>query len=78
MTENPSVRELFFVKDSVIVFFDGYEVIIRLANISEKLLAALDFERSIYTISPSSHDIHWPILEEDISVNELLKKISKG
>ena len=78
MNENPSVRELFFVKDSVIVFFDGYEVIIRLADISDKLLAASDFERSIYTISPSGHDIHWPILEEDISVNELMKKISKG
>jgi hypothetical protein len=75
MNENPSILELFFVKDNVIVFFDDYQIIIRLADISEKLLAASDFERSIYKISPSGQGVHWPILDEDISVNELVKKM---
>lgn len=52
---------------------DEKEIKIDLAKISMKLLNASDVERSMYKVSLSGYGIHWPLIDEDISVNELLK-----
>ena len=33
---------------------------------------ASDIERKIYEISPSGYGIHWPLLDEDLSIDGLL------
>ena len=58
----------------MILSIDESEIRVDLSTISEKLLAASDIERAVYKISPSGYGIHWPLIDEDISVNELVKK----
>ncbi|MEB2776755.1 DUF2442 domain-containing protein [Algoriphagus sp. D3-2-R+10] len=62
-----------FVDDRMIISVDDRKIDIDIAEISEKLLVASDMERSIYKISPSGYGVHWPLIDEDISVNELVK-----
>ena len=68
------ISEISFVDDSMILSVDEREITVKIADISEKLLVASDIERSMYKISPSGYGIHWPLIDEDISVNELVKK----
>ncbi|BAQ63631.1 hypothetical protein GM3709_396 [Geminocystis sp. NIES-3709] len=44
-----------------------------LSNISKKLLKADNTERNIYKISLSGYGIHWLIIDEDLSIDSLLK-----
>lgn len=64
---------LSFDKNQLVFKVDEKEIKIDLAKISVKLLNASDVERSMYKVSPSGYGIHWPLIDEDISVNELLK-----
>lgn len=43
-----------------------------LSEISEKLVNATDIERNLYDISPSGYGIHWPLLDEDLSIDGFL------
>lgn len=43
-----------------------------LSNVSELLLNATDEERSHFQVSPSGYGIHWPLLDEDLSIDGLL------
>jgi hypothetical protein len=44
-----------------------------MADVSEKLAKATDKERLDYKISPSGYGIHWIQLDEDLSINGLLR-----
>lgn len=57
----------------MILSVDERQIAIDIADISNKLLVASDIERSMYKISPSGYGVHWPLIDEDISVNELMK-----
>lgn len=67
------ISDLRFDRNQLILSVDEKEIKIDLAKISIKLLNASDVERTMYKVSPSGYGIHWPIIDEDISVNELLK-----
>lgn len=67
------ISDINFDKDKMIVSVDEKEVIFNIADVSNKLLVASDMERSMYKISPSGYGVHWPLINEDISMNELLK-----
>ena len=68
------ISDINFIDDRMIVTVDENDISVEIAQISEKLLAASAIERSIYKISPSGYGIHWPLIDEDISINELIKK----
>ena len=44
-------------------------------KISNKLKNATDIERAFYKISPSGYGIHWPLIDEDLSVEAILKMV---
>ncbi len=67
------ISDISFVDDRMIISVDDREIDVAIAEISEKLLVASDMERSIYKISPSGYGVHCPLIDEDISVNELVK-----
>lgn len=69
------ISEINFVDDKMILSVDEREIILDIADVSNKLLVASDIERSMYKISPSGYGVHWPLIDEDISVNELMKKL---
>jgi hypothetical protein len=44
-----------------------------LDSISQKLKSATAKKRQNFSVSPSGYGIHWPFLDEDISISTLLK-----
>jgi hypothetical protein len=51
---------------------DGVTKRFQLKNISPLLEKASEIERNTFEISPSGYGIHWPLLNEDISIDGLL------
>lgn len=51
---------------------DGRMKTFRLEAVSPLLASASELERMTYDISPSGYGIHWPLLDEDISIDSLL------
>ncbi len=54
------------------IVVDGREHCFPLADVSPRLAAASRQERERFEISPSGYGIHWPLLDEDLSVDGLL------
>lgn len=69
------ISDVSFVENKMILSVDESEIRIDLSTISEKLLAASDIERTVFKISPSGYGIHWPLIDEDISIKELIDNI---
>ena len=70
-----NISELRFEKDYLILMVDNQTIKLKLKDISRKLLKATEQERKDFKISPSGYGIHWRLLDEDLSVNGLLKLI---
>ena len=66
--------------DKVFLIFEiGNQLIkLRLSEISEKLEHASETERSKFIISPAGYGIHWPLIDEDLSINGLLRVANSG
>ena len=62
-----------FQQHMLVIEADGKRLICDLNKLSQRLLQANDEERNNYVISPSGYGIHWPALDEDVSVHALLK-----
>lgn len=58
----------------IILVVDGIEIVTSLAKLSSKLVNADQDERESFTISPSGYGIHWPLLDEDLSVDGIVKE----
>jgi hypothetical protein len=77
-TEAPAMKEYYNISDLkfedefLIVTIDGEQKRFKLKEISAALDKASEEERNNFEISPSGYGIHWPLLDEDISVGGLL------
>ena len=69
----PDSIEIFLENDQMVLHIEDHVYPVSLIGLSEKLLNATDLERSLYKISPSGYGIHWPLLDEDLSIHSLLK-----
>lgn len=56
----------------MVIDIDGEKKIFDLNTISKLLADASEKERSNFEISPSGYGIHWPLLDEDLSIDGLL------
>lgn len=68
-----NITNLKFESDYMIITIDNQTIKLRLKDISERLQNASEKERNDYKISPSGYGIHWQTLDEDLSINGLLK-----
>lgn len=66
------IKNLHFNGEYMILTIDGQEKKIKIKNISSSLVHATENERNTYEISPSGYGIHWPLIDEDISIDGLL------
>jgi hypothetical protein len=66
------IDNLSFSKDRLKITIDGKERIFLLKDISPILARSSATERNNYEISPSGYGIHWPLLDEDLSIDGLL------
>ena len=67
------IKEIKFNQNTMILSIDGELIEVNLENVSEKLNSATDLQRQFFKISPSGYRIHWPLIDEDLSVDSLLK-----
>jgi hypothetical protein len=66
------IGRVMFADGFLEIEIDGSVDIFRLEDISSLLANASELERMTYEISPSGYGIHWPLLDEDISIDSLL------
>ena len=66
-----------FENDTMILGIDGELLKVPLEKLSGKLKSATDIERTIYKISASGYGIHWPLIDEDLSVEGILRDFKK-
>jgi hypothetical protein len=66
------VTELHFEGNAMILTIDGQEKRFQVSDISSALQQASEQERNRFEISPSGYGIHWPLLNEDLSIDGLL------
>jgi hypothetical protein len=68
-----NIESIKFTTDTLLIEIDHIVHQLDLKVISKKLLSSSDAERNNYTISPVNYGIHWPMIDEDISLNFLFK-----
>ena len=66
------VTGLHFEGDVMILTINSHEKRFTVSEISSVLQKASQQERNSFEISPSGHGIHWPLLDEDLSIDGLL------
>ncbi len=72
MRKHHDIKNVTFEGDALVLTIDGEERRFQLKEISPLLQKASDQERNTLEISPSGYGIHWPLLDEDISIDGLL------
>lgn len=77
MITTHKINDISFSGDIMRLVIDGKEKFVALKKCSEKLLNANEIQRSFFKISPSGYGIHWPLIDEDLSVEALLKVAEK-
>jgi len=70
------VEKVEFDGDWILLTVDDHTYRIALERVSGALLRATAEERRIFQISASGYGIHWPIIDEDLSISGLLKSAS--
>ena len=73
MVVTHNIQEVFFEQNLICLIIDGKSIKIPLKKVSKKLEAANEIQRNFFTISPSGYGIHWPLIDEDLSIGFLLK-----
>lgn len=66
------VKNVYFEDDDLCLDIDAKAYRFSIKDISKRLLKASKDERANFIISPSGYGIHWPIIDEDISIDGLL------
>jgi len=51
---------------------DGREYRVDVAGVSERLAGATPAQRARFEVSPAGYGIHWPDLDEDLSIDGLI------
>jgi hypothetical protein len=72
MRKYHKVEKISFVEDTLILSVDAKEYKFRLADISDRLAKASPEKREKYEVSPAGYGIHWPLIDEDLSIDGLI------
>ncbi len=72
MKKYHEINAIQFNEETLKIKIDGQSYEFKLSDISEKLAKASDSEKNKYEISPSGYGIHWPLIDEDLSIDGLL------
>ena len=72
-----NISEVNFENDFIVIKVDGQTFNYKISELSEKLARATDEQKKEYQISPSGYGIHWPKIDEDISIEGLIGNNSK-
>lgn len=67
------IESIKFDKDFIYLNIDRNDIKVALDTLSMKLKSADEYQRMFYKISPSGYGIHWPLIDEDLSIEGILK-----
>lgn len=73
MIATHNIEAISFEQNSICLKIDGNLIKLPLAKVSDKLALANDMEKNFFKISPAGYGIHWTLLDEDLSVDFMLK-----
>ena len=73
MKKHHNVTNIRFDKHYLLLKVDGREYRIDLRQHSKKLASADERTKMNYEVSPSGYGIHWPELDEDLSIDGMIK-----
>ena len=73
MRRKHDIKKISFRNGRMKIVVDQKEHLIVLKKASKKLSSASKQELETYKISPSGYGIHWPLIDEDLSIEGLLK-----
>ncbi len=76
--ETYKISNIYFEQENLIIVLNSQKYSFRISDISEKLAKADEKERNNFKVSPSGYGIHWPTIDEDLSINGLLNKSKKS
>ncbi|MDE3000654.1 MAG: DUF2442 domain-containing protein [Gemmatimonadota bacterium] len=71
MIRHHDVSDLHFDGDEMVLTIDGRVRRFKIRDISSVLLNATSRERNTYEVSPSGYGVHWPLIDEDLSIDGL-------
>ena len=72
MNKSHTIKNIEFKENTMILKIDNKSHKFDLDRCSSKLLKASQTQRDNYEISPSGYGIHWPMIDEDLSIDGLL------
>ena len=72
MNEAHSIGKVTFRGNTMRLTVDGRAYSVNLAEHSRKLASASLQQRRRFEVSPSGYGIHWPDLDEDLSIDGLI------
>jgi hypothetical protein len=80
MKKYHDVKNVRFEKHYLLLTVDGRDFKIDLLQQSKKLAVADERTKMNFDVSPSGYGIHWPVLDEDLSIDGIIKsaKIKKA
>ncbi|MBI5787916.1 MAG: DUF2442 domain-containing protein [Candidatus Schekmanbacteria bacterium] len=77
MNKYHEITNIHFEGNTLALTIDGENKFFSLDKISLRLLNASAADRNNYAITPSGYGIHWPSLDEDLSIDGILGIIHK-
>ena len=72
------ISKIYFDHDNLVLVLNDQQYFFKINEISDKLAKADENERNNFKISPSGYGIHWPSIDEDLSINGLLNRLKKS
>lgn len=72
MKKHHDIRDVSFEGDILVIIIDEQEKRFPLEAVSLLLLKASEEVRNNFEVTPSGYGIHWPLIDEDISIDGLL------
>ncbi|MBL7901150.1 MAG: DUF2442 domain-containing protein [Bacteroidia bacterium] len=76
MIATHNIKDISFGQNTILLLIDGKSIELSLDKVSKKLKDASELQRKFFKISPSGYGIHWPLIDEDLSVDAILKLAS--
>lgn len=77
MIATHTINDISFGQNTISLLIDGNKIEVALDILSIKLKDASDLQRTFFKVSPSGYGIHWPLIDEDLSVDFILKLAEK-
>ena len=76
LAQSNTIQSVSFSEEKLLITVNEIDYSFNLKDISLKLLNATKEERNQFEISPANYGIHWPLIDEDLSIKGLIDKSS--